>query len=100
MRLAGKVAVVTGAGDGIGGVLDDLSLSDVNTRADSMARSFLDRGVTFDFAGEHYRLDAAPALPALALALKPLDRERASDKAGRRRHGKSLLQSRRDLMKT
>ena len=35
----------------IGEVLGALSLSDVNARADSMARSFLDRGVTFDFAG-------------------------------------------------
>ena len=48
--------------DRIGGVLDDLSLSDVNTRADSMARSFLDRGVTFDFAGEErpFPLDIVP----------------------------------------
>ncbi|MEX5268768.1 circularly permuted type 2 ATP-grasp protein [Kocuria sabuli] len=46
----------------IGGVLGDLSLSDVNTRADSMARSFLDRGVTFDFAGEErpFPLDIVP----------------------------------------
>ncbi|MFI7481875.1 circularly permuted type 2 ATP-grasp protein [Kocuria sp. M1R5S2] len=46
----------------IGGVLDELSLSDVNTRADSMARSFLDRGVTFDFAGEErpFPLDIVP----------------------------------------
>ncbi|MFI7496267.1 circularly permuted type 2 ATP-grasp protein [Kocuria sp. M4R2S49] len=48
--------------DRVGGVLDDLSLSDVNTRADSMARSFLDRGVTFDFAGEErpFPLDIVP----------------------------------------
>ncbi|MFI7582390.1 circularly permuted type 2 ATP-grasp protein [Kocuria sp. M1N1S27] len=48
--------------DRIGGVLDDLTLSDVNTRADSMARSFLDRGVTFDFAGEErpFPLDIVP----------------------------------------
>ncbi|KUG52966.1 UDP-N-acetylmuramate dehydrogenase [Kocuria rosea subsp. polaris] len=48
--------------DQVGGVLDDLSLSDVNTRADSMARSFLDRGVTFDFAGEErpFPLDIVP----------------------------------------
>lgn len=46
----------------IGGVLGELSLSDVNTRADSMARSFLDRGVTFDFAGEErpFPLDIVP----------------------------------------
>ncbi len=46
----------------VGGVLGDLSLSDVNTRADSMARSFLDRGVTFDFAGEErpFPLDIVP----------------------------------------
>jgi uncharacterized circularly permuted ATP-grasp superfamily protein len=46
----------------IGEVLDALSLSDVNARADSMARSFLDRGVTFDFAGEErpFPLDLVP----------------------------------------
>ncbi|MFC4903743.1 circularly permuted type 2 ATP-grasp protein [Kocuria oceani] len=46
----------------VGGVLGELSLSDVNTRADSMARSFLDRGVTFDFAGEErpFPLDIVP----------------------------------------
>jgi uncharacterized circularly permuted ATP-grasp superfamily protein len=43
-------------------VLGQLSLSDVNARADSMARSFLDRGVTFDFAGEErpFPLDIVP----------------------------------------
>jgi uncharacterized circularly permuted ATP-grasp superfamily protein len=43
-------------------VLGELSLSDVNARADSMARSFLDRGVTFDFAGEErpFPLDIVP----------------------------------------
>src|SRR4029453_6319345 len=31
--------------------LRKLSLTDVSARADSMARTFLDRGVTFDYAG-------------------------------------------------
>jgi len=46
----------------IGDVLDGLSLSDVAARSDSMARSFLDRGVTFDFAGEErpFPLDIVP----------------------------------------
>lgn len=35
-----------------GGALRELSLADVTARADSMARTFLDRGVTFDYAGE------------------------------------------------
>ncbi|MCJ8503795.1 circularly permuted type 2 ATP-grasp protein [Kocuria flava] len=51
----------------IGQVLDALSLGDVHARADSMARSFLDRGVTFDFAGEErpFPLDIVPrVIPA------------------------------------
>ncbi len=35
----------------IGHALNELTLADVSARADSMARTFLDRGVTFDYAG-------------------------------------------------
>ncbi|MCZ9882407.1 circularly permuted type 2 ATP-grasp protein, partial [Arthrobacter sp. B2a2-09] len=31
--------------------LGQLTLADVSARAESMARTFLDRGVTFDYAG-------------------------------------------------
>lgn len=43
-------------------VLESLTLQDVTARADSMARTFLDRGVTFDFAGEErpFPLDIVP----------------------------------------
>ena len=47
--------------------LRKLSLADVSARADSMARTFLDRGVTFDFAGEErpFPLDIVPrVIPA------------------------------------
>ncbi|AJT40899.1 circularly permuted type 2 ATP-grasp protein [Psychromicrobium lacuslunae] len=47
--------------------LDELNLSDVTARADSMARTFLDRGVTFDYAGEErpFPLDLVPrVIPA------------------------------------
>ena len=47
--------------------LRELSLADVSARADSMARTFLDRGVTFDFAGEErpFPLDIVPrVIPA------------------------------------
>ncbi|HRO29172.1 MULTISPECIES: circularly permuted type 2 ATP-grasp protein [Micrococcaceae] len=47
--------------------LDELSLDDVTARADSMARTFLDRGVTFDYAGEEraWPLDIVPrVIPA------------------------------------
>ncbi|MCU1436525.1 MAG: UDP-N-acetylmuramate dehydrogenase, partial [Pseudarthrobacter sp.] len=47
--------------------LGKLSLADVSARADSMARTFLDRGVTFDFAGEErpFPLDIVPrVIPA------------------------------------
>ncbi|MDR7080751.1 putative circularly permuted ATP-grasp superfamily protein [Arthrobacter ginsengisoli] len=47
--------------------LRELSLADVTARADSMARTFLDRGVTFDFAGEErpFPLDIVPrVIPA------------------------------------
>lgn len=46
------------ARDSYGQVADalrKLSLADVSARADSMARTFLDRGVTFDFAGKNAR---------------------------------------------
>ncbi|MCU1573925.1 MAG: circularly permuted type 2 ATP-grasp protein [Micrococcaceae bacterium] len=48
----------------VAGALDALSLSDVTARADSMARTFLDRGVTFDFAGEErpFPLDIVPRI--------------------------------------
>lgn len=43
-------------------VLSSLDLGDVTSRDESMARSFLDRGVTFDFAGEErpFPLDIVP----------------------------------------
>ncbi|MDO5619797.1 circularly permuted type 2 ATP-grasp protein [Kocuria sp.] len=43
-------------------VLGSLDLGDVTSRDESMARSFLDRGVTFDFAGEErpFPLDIVP----------------------------------------
>lgn len=48
----------------IDGALRSLSLADVTARADSMARTFLDRGVTFDFAGEEraWPLDIVPRI--------------------------------------
>src|SRR5215210_2639717 len=51
----------------VAGALRELSLADVSARADSMARTFLDRGVTFDFAGEErpFPLDIVPrVIPA------------------------------------
>lgn len=44
--------------------LRKLSLTDVSARADSMARTFLDRGVTFDYAGEErpFPLDIVPRI--------------------------------------
>ncbi|MDQ1622274.1 MAG: hypothetical protein QOH19_692, partial [Actinomycetota bacterium] len=51
----------------VSGALRELSLADVTARADSMARTFLDRGVTFDFAGEErpFPLDIVPrVIPA------------------------------------
>ncbi|MCH6470440.1 circularly permuted type 2 ATP-grasp protein [Sinomonas terrae] len=44
------------------GALASLDLADVSSRADSMARTFLDRGVTFDYAGEErpFPLDIVP----------------------------------------
>lgn len=47
---------------GVHQVLSDLTLADVHTRAETMSRSFLDRGVTFDFAGEEraWPLDLVP----------------------------------------
>src|SRR5690242_16456103 len=46
----------------VAGALRQLSLADVSSRADSMARTFLDRGVTFDYAGEErpFPLDIVP----------------------------------------
>ncbi|WP_394940840.1 circularly permuted type 2 ATP-grasp protein [Psychromicrobium sp. YIM B11713] len=46
--------------------LDELNLTDVTARADSMARTFLDRGVTFDYAGEErpFPLDLVPRVIA------------------------------------
>lgn len=45
-------------------VLHDLTLADVEARAETMARTFLDRGVTFDFAGEEraWPLDIVPRI--------------------------------------
>lgn len=45
-------------------VLDGLDLSSVTGRDELMARSFLDRGVTFDFAGEErpFPLDIVPRI--------------------------------------
>ncbi|GAA3689503.1 circularly permuted type 2 ATP-grasp protein [Arthrobacter ginkgonis] len=46
----------------VAAALGELTLDDVKARADSMARTFLDRGVTFDFAGEErpFPLDIVP----------------------------------------
>ncbi|WP_136611587.1 circularly permuted type 2 ATP-grasp protein [Sinomonas albida] len=46
----------------LAGALASLDLTDVSSRADSMARTFLDRGVTFDYAGEErpFPLDLVP----------------------------------------
>ena len=46
----------------VAAALGELTLDDVTARADSMARTFLDRGVTFDFAGEErpFPLDIVP----------------------------------------
>ncbi|MHA7275677.1 circularly permuted type 2 ATP-grasp protein [Arthrobacter sp. Hz1] len=46
----------------VAAALDELNLADVTARADSMARTFLDRGVTFDYAGEErpFPLDIVP----------------------------------------
>ncbi|MGN6404162.1 circularly permuted type 2 ATP-grasp protein [Sinomonas sp.] len=46
----------------LAGTLASLDLADVSSRADSMARTFLDRGVTFDYAGEErpFPLDIVP----------------------------------------
>lgn len=45
-------------------VLQSLNLADVSARAETMARTFLDRGVTFDFAGEEraWPLDIVPRI--------------------------------------
>ncbi|WP_427016394.1 circularly permuted type 2 ATP-grasp protein [Pseudarthrobacter sp. P1] len=50
----------------VAAALGGLSLADVAARADSMARTFLDRGVTFDFAGEErpFPLDIVPRIIA------------------------------------
>ena len=52
--------------DAIEAALRRLSLADVTARAESMARTFLDRGVTFDFAGEEraWPLDIVPRIIA------------------------------------
>ncbi|MDO5663388.1 MAG: circularly permuted type 2 ATP-grasp protein, partial [Brachybacterium sp.] len=44
--------------------LGELSLTEVTSRAESMGRTFLDRGVTFDFAGEEraWPLDIVPRI--------------------------------------
>ncbi|GHG40468.1 hypothetical protein GCM10012320_01950 [Sinomonas cellulolyticus] len=44
--------------------LAELDLGDVSSRAESMARTFLDRGVTFDYAGEErpFPLDIVPRI--------------------------------------
>lgn len=44
--------------------LAELDLTDVSSRAESMARTFLDRGVTFDYAGEErpFPLDIVPRI--------------------------------------
>ncbi|WP_443110953.1 circularly permuted type 2 ATP-grasp protein, partial [Arthrobacter sp. CAL618] len=46
----------------VAAALSQLNLADVTARADSMARTFLDRGVTFDYAGEErpFPLDIVP----------------------------------------
>ncbi|GAB3250770.1 circularly permuted type 2 ATP-grasp protein [Arthrobacter pigmenti] len=48
----------------IAGALEELTLTDVTARADSMARTFLDRGVTFDYAGEErpFPIDIVPRI--------------------------------------
>lgn len=45
-------------------VLHDLPTSTIGKRADQMARTFLDRGVTFDYAGEErpFPLDIVPRI--------------------------------------
>src|SRR6059058_3284158 len=51
----------------VDGALRELSHADVSARAESMARTFLDRGVTFDYAGEErpFPLDIVPrVIPA------------------------------------
>ncbi|WP_334171166.1 circularly permuted type 2 ATP-grasp protein [Sinomonas sp.] len=50
------------------GALASLDLADVSSRADSMARTFLDRGVTFDYAGEErpFPLDIVPRVISAA----------------------------------
>lgn len=50
----------------VAAALEELNLADVTARADSMARTFLDRGVTFDFAGEErpFPLDIVPRVIA------------------------------------
>ena len=49
---------------GVNDVLQSLTGSDVSARAEAMARTFLDRGVTFDFAGEEraWPLDIVPRI--------------------------------------
>lgn len=51
---------------GVNEVLQSLTLPDVEARAEAMARTFLDRGVTFDFAGEEraWPLDIVPRIIA------------------------------------
>ncbi|WP_285724818.1 circularly permuted type 2 ATP-grasp protein [Psychromicrobium xiongbiense] len=48
----------------VAATLGELMLPDVSARADSMARTFLDRGVTFDFAGEErpFPIDLVPRI--------------------------------------
>lgn len=50
----------------VANALGELTLADVTARADSMARTFLDRGVTFDYAGEErpFPLDIVPRVIA------------------------------------
>lgn len=47
-------------------VLEELSLADVQSRSETMARTFLDRGVTFDFDGDEraWPLDIVPRIIA------------------------------------
>ncbi|RJN31328.1 circularly permuted type 2 ATP-grasp protein [Nesterenkonia natronophila] len=49
---------------GVNDVLQSLTVPDVSARAETMARTFLDRGVTFDFAGEEraWPLDIVPRI--------------------------------------
>lgn len=51
---------------GVNEVLQSMTLPDVEARAEAMARTFLDRGVTFDFAGEEraWPLDIVPRIIA------------------------------------